>query len=266
MAKVAKPGWRLIVRQIEVQFRLQALSWYTFVLLVVQPAIFSGVGFVLARMAGRPAPDLVYTIIGGGVMGLWSSLLFTSFYDISRDRREGTLELIVGSPASLGTVLSIRTLSNVLTGFLSLLASFFVAELWFRYDLPFQRLPGILVSILLLLLSFWCLGMFLANFHAWSRVSGNSVNYIELPVAVLCGFMYPVSVLPGWLQAFSYPLPVRWAVAALNQVLTGQGGFDTIWVNWLAALGLSLTFWLLARWMGRLIHDRIRMNGGLGMV
>jgi ABC-2 type transport system permease protein len=249
----------------QVQIRLRVLAWYSLGLLVVQPAVFSGVGFMLARMAGRPAPDLVYTIIGGGVMGLWSGMLFTSFGDITRDRREGTLELIVGSPTSLTTVQSIRTLANVLTGFLSLAASFLIAEVFFHYSLPAGHLGWILAAIATLLVSFWSLGMFLANFHAWSRLTSNAINFIELPVAVICGFMFPISVLPGWAQAFSAPLPLTWAVMALNGALTGS---PTAGVSrgLFMALALSGAFWLISLWMGRIVHNRIRIAGGLGMI
>jgi ABC-2 type transport system permease protein len=249
-----------------VQFRLRALSWWSLGLLLIQPAVFSTVGFILARIAGRSAPDLVYTIIGGGVMGLWSSLLFTSFYDITRDRREGTLELIVGSPTSLNTILAIRTLANVLTGFLSLLASFLVAEAWFHYHVPLSNAPWILGSAAVLLFSFWTMGLFLANFHAWSRLSGTAVNYLELPIAVICGFMFPVSVLPSWLQALSYGIPLRWSVMALNLSVAESIQTQEITQSWLAALGLACAFWVASHWLAHLVHDRIRTVGGMAAV
>src|SRR5574342_317147 len=116
-------------KQVKIQIRTRALSVFSFGLLVFQPAVFSIVGYLLARMAGKPMPDLVHVIIGGGIMGMWSSLLFTSFFDISNDRREGTLELIVGSPTSITTVLAVRTLTNVLTGTISMALAFGVVLL-----------------------------------------------------------------------------------------------------------------------------------------
>lgn len=254
---------RLIVLQSSIQIRLRALSWWSLGLLLVQPAIFSGVGFVLARMAGRPAPDLVYTIIGGGVMGMWSSLVFTSFYDITRDRREGTLEIIVGSPTSLQHILAIRNLANVFFGFISLLGSFLVAQAWFHYSIPAYRLPAILISTLILMFAFWTVGMFLANFHAWSRVSGTSINYLEIPVAVICGFMFPVSVLPFWLQAPSYIIPLRWAVSALNLTISGSPSITQALIAWLPALFSAGIYWLISVWMARVVHDRIRIVGSM---
>lgn len=57
---------------------MRVLSGYTLLLLVVQPVVFSGIGFMLAKSAGRDVPDLIYTIMGGGFMGLWSGVLSVS--------------------------------------------------------------------------------------------------------------------------------------------------------------------------------------------
>src|SRR5512140_890293 len=170
-----------IWKQLNIQIRVRAISSFSFGLLVFQPAIFSLVGYLMARMAGRAVPDLIHVIIGGGIMGMWSSLVFTSFFDLSNDRREGTLELIVGSPTSLTTVLAVRTFANILTGSLSMLLSFFVAVLVFRLPIPLQNVPYILISLLILLFGFWCIGLFLAHFRAVSRVTGMFINYLELP-------------------------------------------------------------------------------------
>jgi ABC-2 type transport system permease protein len=106
-------------KQINVQLRMRTLSMFSFGLVVTQPAIFSAVGYFLARAAGRTQIDFVHTIIGSGVMGLWSTLLFTSFFDLRADRREGTLELLVGSPTSLFSILAIRCFANVMLGSVS---------------------------------------------------------------------------------------------------------------------------------------------------
>ncbi len=142
-SKRPRPSPRgFIWQQMNIQFRMRALSLFSFGLLVFQPGVFSAVGYLLARMAGKSTPDLIHVIIGGGIMGLWSSLVFTSFYDISNDRREGTLELIVGSPTSFTTVLAVKTMTNVLTGSISMLLSFVAAKLFFNFSIPVYNLPS----------------------------------------------------------------------------------------------------------------------------
>lgn len=254
---------RFFWRQMNLQFRTRVLSGYTLILLLVQPLIFSGVGYALARSAGSETPDLIYTIVGGGIMGLWSGMLFTSLYDITLDRVEGTLELIVGSPTSLNTVLAARVLTNVLTSAASLVAAFVVAAAGFRFTLTRAALPSFAMSLIIVLAAFWCMGVFLANFHAWSRITGTMANYLEMPVAVVSGFMFPVSVLPVWLVPLATILPLPWAVAALNASLTESAETFVVRQDWLIALGLSLFYLLLARRLGRFVHDKIRLTGEL---
>ncbi len=250
-------------QQMNIQFRMRALSLFSFGLLVLQPAAFSAVGYLLARMAGKAAPDLVYVIIGGGIMGLWSSLLFNSFSDVNSDRREGVLELIVGSPTSLTIVLAVRTLTNLLTGCLSLLLSFLVAWLFFHFSIPSGNLPFILISLLILLFGFWCTGFFLAHFRAWSRVGGNFVNYLELPVAILAAFMFPIEYLPSWIIWLSDSLPIRWGITGLNSSFQARLQFSGLWPDWALALAVSLVY-LLATWlMSKRIQDLIRVSGEL---
>ena len=118
---------RLTQQQMNVQLKMRTFNLLSLMLWLFQPAVFSGVGMLLSRASGNTQPDLIYTVIGGGIMGMWSGLVFTSTYDIRGDRRDGTLELIVASPTSLGTVESIRTMTNVLAGLISMLVAIIVA-------------------------------------------------------------------------------------------------------------------------------------------
>lgn len=231
-----------------------------------QPAIFSAVGILLSRAAGQQTPSLVYTVIGGGVLGIWSGMLFTSTFDILRDRRDGVLELIVGSPTSLGTVEAIRTFANVSAGLVSMLAAVLVAVLLFDYDFNGSFIPGALVSFLLVLAGIWSIGLFLSNFLAWSRLGGVFINYIEAPVAVICGFMYPISILPEWMQSISMIFPIRWALQAMNASLMGEQDLARLWGLWALSLGLSVCFWRLSRWLGDMVHDKIRVTGELNSI
>ncbi len=257
---------RLIGRQMNVQFRMRTFNWYTFALLFIQPAVFSAVGMLLTQAAGNQSPDLVYSVIGGGIMGMWSGLVFSSTYDIRTDRREGTLELIVGSPTTLRKVEAIRTLSNVLVGLVSLAASFSAAVIIFNYPLGQVNFVGAAVSLCLLLVGLWSLGVFLANFLVWSRLSGSLVDFLELPIAVFCGFMYPIGILPNWMQNISMVFPIRWALQPLQASFKGESISGATWLSWALALAISLAFWLISLRLDGKVHDMIRETGEMSSI
>jgi len=255
-----------IWQQISIQIQMRALSLFSFGLLVVQPAVFSAVGYLLARMAGKSTPDLVHVIIGGGIMGMWSSMVFTSFFDISNDRRSGTLELIVGSPTTLTTVLAVRTFANILTGMVSMLLSFFVVIVLFRFSIPLRNLPYIAISLLILFFGFWSVGLFLAHFRAASRVTGMFINYLELPVSILAAFMFPIEYLPRWVMWLSNSIPLRWGVTGLNSSFQVQPAFSTIWLDWAISIGISLIYLVVTHFLAQRVHDMIRITGELSSV
>jgi ABC-2 type transport system permease protein len=252
---------RLFARQADVQLRMRVVNLYSLLIFFLQPAVFSGVGMVLSRAAGNAAPDLVYSVIGGGIMGMWSGLVFSSTYDIRTDRREGLLELIIGSPTSLRKVEGIRTFTNIAASLISLAAAFLVALGIYKYPLSNINLFAVVVSLFIILLGLWCMGVFLANFLVWSRLSGSFVDYLEMPIAVLCGFMYPISVLPVWMQYISVIFPIRWGLAPMQAALQGSSVSPGMFTSWGIGMAVSLVYLLASRWLDSKVHDMVRITG-----
>lgn len=199
-------------------------------------------------------------------MGMWSSLVFTSFFDISNDRREGTLELIVGSPTSLTTVLAVRTFANLLTGMISMLLSFFAAVIFFKLSVPLRNVPYIITSLLILLFGFWCIGLFLAHFRAVSRVTGMFINYLELPVAILAAFMFPIRYLPHWIMWLSNSIPIRWGVSGLTASFESQPTLANMGLDWAISVGVSLVYLLVTYLLSEKVHNMIRVTGELSSI
>jgi len=258
--------FRFARRQISVQLQIRTFNLYNLLIFFIQPAIFSAVGMILSRAAGRSTPDLVYTIIGGGILGMWSGMLFTSTYDIRSDRRDGILELLVASPTSLRRIEGVRTFTNIAASLVSLLFAVGAAVLIFRFTFTGINVLQLLLAILALLYSLWCLGVFLANFLAWSRLSGSIVDFLELPIAFLCGFMYPIRVLPQWLQGISTIVPVRWALQALDSTLLNNQTQSNYWFYLGMAVLIASIFWLISLWLDRKVHDHIRVTGELSSI
>jgi hypothetical protein len=67
-------SWGLIREQMTVQIRVRTLNVFSLALYVFQPAVFTAVGMLLSRAAGNATPDLVYNVIGGGIMACGAGL------------------------------------------------------------------------------------------------------------------------------------------------------------------------------------------------
>ena len=107
----------------------------------------------------------------------------------------------------------------------------------------------------------WAIGVFLANFTVWSRLSGAYVEFLEVPIALLCGFMYPLRILPEWMQSLAAIIPLRWGVEALDESLLGSHDLIFFLQRWGMTVLLAAVFWGLTRLLERTVHDRIRVSG-----
>ena len=250
----------------KIQLRMRTLTLFSFGTIVTQPVAFSAVGYFLARAAGQTSIDFMHTFIGSGVMGIWGTVLFTSFFDIRADRREGSLELLVGSPTSLFTILAVRAFTNVLLGTSSFVLSVLTAMLLFDFAPPLRNFPFILISLAILLFGFWCIGIFLAHWPIVSRLSGLFINYLELPVAMLTGFMFPVSLLPVWARWLAALTPMVWAFNGLRASFQPEVATASLWRNWAMALGISCIYLVITFLMSKRVQDMIRVSGELSSV
>jgi ABC-2 type transport system permease protein len=87
-----------------------------------------------------------------------------------------------------------------------------------------------------------------------------------MPIAFLCGFMYPIRVLPVWLQYVSGAVPIRWALEAMNESLLGTRDLQYLVIHWVMAVGISLVLIALTSWMQVKVHDSIRLSGELSSI
>ena len=54
------------------------------------------------------------------------------------------------------------------------------------------------------------------------------MNLLEIPIIFLCGFTFPVEVLPKWVQMISNCLPPTWAVRMVRMSVTGKNTGDFV--------------------------------------
>ncbi len=89
--KEVKQNWRSMLMVAEMTFRLQVTDSFILFTILLQPLIIAVLGLWMLKDKG---PDIgMFVIIGSGMTGLWSSLLFISGGNINFERWVGTLEL-----------------------------------------------------------------------------------------------------------------------------------------------------------------------------
>ncbi|TCZ72295.1 ABC transporter permease [Paenibacillus albiflavus] len=226
--------------------------------------------FFLSTLAifiyGASAPDRIfnYVVLGSGFMALWTSIVYSSASDVNRERYYGTLEIIFVSPTSFAITLLGKICGNTLWGLLSMLLSCVYLIVIFGVDLTIQHPLLFGGSFILVLVALSVFSFFLSLAFTLSRQAEALMNFIEYPIYLICGFMFPVTILPNWVQPLSYLLPPTWAIELLRQAATEQvsAAFNT---TLYALLLITVIYFILGMLCYRAVLRKARVIGKLGV-
>lgn len=166
---------------------------------------------------------LAYLIIGSAFMGFVGVSLNSFQGAIRAEQQMGTLEYLLLSDTLLGAILLYSALWNFLyTLFNTAILFLFVITL-FQVPLSINLLAaGIILLLTILALS--GIGLMSAGIIMVTK-QGDPINWIFTTLTgLLSGILFPVEILPAWLQAVSYLLPTTHAIKALRLTLTSGAG------------------------------------------
>src|SRR5439155_23439289 len=89
--------------------------------------------------------------------------------------------------------------------------------------------PGLAAAVIArTLTAMVALSLFFAAFYVLTRSAGPLSNAIQTPVRFFAGTSFPVSALPGFLQAVSFALPMTYGMIATRPVFTGEGTWASL--------------------------------------
>ena len=253
---------RPILMSAGVLFKQQATDLFVIFTVVVQPMI---VALLALWMLGDAVDDAIYIVVGSGMTGLWSGLLFNGGNSITRERRTGTLEILVGLPTEMQTIVIGKNLANVTQSMLSMVACYTVASLFFGYPLIVRQPWLFAASLVLTGIAFISFALILAPLFILNPAVRNFQNGMEFPVFLLSGFLFPILLLPGWTNPISYALPTYWAARALHITSQGLGTRQELLFVWAMLIGFSVLYLIASSWIFKAVLRRARVDATLNM-
>jgi ABC-2 type transport system permease protein len=259
----ARAQWRALRSSATLAFLSNVFDGFILFTLVVQPLVIAILGMWILRDTAQDYA--IYVVVGSGLTGLWSGLLFISGNSITSERWTGTLEMVASIPTPLSVIALGKTIANVLQSLVSMIAAYILASLFFGYPLTINYPVAFAASLVLMVVAFVCLGMVLAPLFVTNPDVQRMQNAIEFPVYILAGFLFPIALLPTWLTPFSYLLSPYWAAVALHETSSGQGDPRTVAGAWVAMILLSIAYLVISRVLFRTLLRKARMDGTLGM-
>lgn len=255
---------RVIRTTFELDIKRQAVDLFMIFGVVIQPLLIAimGIYIVMDRDLSRG----VYVVVGSGMTGLWTSLLFRGSFNINVERWRGTLEGIVASPTSLATVVIGKTLAGVSMSLLSMMCSYGLAALIFRFPLSIAQPVPFCASLVVTMVAFISFGLLISPLMAVNLSLSGWVNALEYPMYILGGFLFPILLLPGWTNPVSYILAPYWAARVLHATSSGGAALPEILLSWGMMLLLGAVYIAVAYRLFKIVLHRARVDATLSLM
>ncbi len=182
--------------------------------------IFLGMGFGSMRLAGIPEGVDYRTFLAPGMVAM--VLLMTSLItgvSVLWDKEYGYLKEILVAPVSRLAIVLGRIAGGVTTALFQALLVLVVATLLGVSASYLPQLPLMLLSMVLLSMTFVGLGVSVATLINDTQAFHLIMNLLTFPMFFLSGVFYPISNFPNWLQKVAMANPMTYGVDALRSTM-----------------------------------------------
>ncbi len=263
MIRKLKDDLRSILVIAEMTLRLQVMDSFILFGILLQPLMITTLAMWILKDKGPDAA--IFVVVGSGMTGLWSTVLFVSGNSINDERWYGTLETLVGVPTPLNLIILGKNIANVFQALFSMVVSFLVVTILFGYHLEVAYPAAFVLSIFLTIFTFICFGLIIAPLFVLNPLIGRFQNALEFPIYILSGFLFPIALLPGWTTPISYLLPTFWAAKALHGSSSSGEPISQVYFYWGMLLLFSIIYIILSVVMTSRVLLKARTDATLDM-
>lgn len=253
---------RVVATSFRVQITEAITSETALFTTTLQPVLFALLSVGLYRYGGKPDLSL-YAIIGSSLIGMWNANLWTSGFIITNERQNNTLELLLGTPTSLMTVLFGKSLSNAILSVFAIFITFLTGALALRVPVGIADPLGFLLALALTVLALTTLGLIFGTFFLLMRRAGRMAQVFNYPIFILSGLTFPITLLPLWTRPLSSILAPTWGNQAMGQAAGLLDGSFWTGIAWLG--GLAALYYFIGLGLYRWIERIARVQGGLNL-
>lgn len=230
--------------------------------LIAQPILYTLITYFMFLHSGME-DFLSYVVLGSGMLSLWSCVVFSSAGDIERERWMGTLFMLFGSPASFIKIIFAKILGNTILSLIPFLISFFVVGVVFQQSFYVVHLGLFLFVFVLSMLSFVAIAFLFSAMFTLSRKASMLMNCLEYPIFILCGFVFPLSVLPQGVWTISYLLSPTWANLLLRESIKGIDDMKMFLFGVIILLLLTFLYFVTGFFFFRYMDKKVRQDATL---
>jgi ABC-2 type transport system permease protein len=266
--RVLRDMWLFFSRDL----RIASTYRSPFILEAIETLFAAAMFFYISRFVDSPelraslpqgSSYFAYALVGFVYFDYLHAALDTFDRTLQEARDAGTLEPLLVTQVSLPVVLVGSAVYPFVSTTLRIAVYLGWGALFFGFPLRHANWFSVLAVLVATLLAFSGLGILSASYVLLFK-RGNPAKWFVLGVSsVIGGMLFPVSILPDWLQLLARLNPVSYALDAIRAALLDGAGIITLWRP-LFVLLLSAAILLplsIATFVSSL--RRIKINGTL---
>ncbi|MEW6411347.1 MAG: ABC transporter permease [Candidatus Zixiibacteriota bacterium] len=173
----------------------------------------------------NPEAESVYYMVPGIVATLLTmvTVMLTSMA-IVRERENGTLEQILVTPISRGTLLAGKLFPFAVLGLFEMIVALTVGVVWF--DIPFVGSPVLLFALsALYLLTTLGMGLFFSTVTSTQQQAMFFAWFFSVFAILTSGFFTPISNMPDWMKYVTWLNPMRFFMEITRSIMMKGSGF-----------------------------------------
>ena len=192
------------------------------------------------RMWFNPTLESVNLFVPGLIAVLLTVVsALMSAISLSREKERGTLEILLVSPLRPWQIITGKVLPYMVLGFVNVASVLLAARLVF--GVPFRgSLALLLLESLLYVLVSLALGVLIAARTSSQRTAMlGALMGLLLPTMLLSGMIFPLSSMPGWLQAAAHLVPGKWFLLRARGIMLQGVGLAYLWQETLVLAGMT---------------------------
>lgn len=227
MISILRELWLFFLRDLYV-----AKSYRTTAILEILEALFgTAMFYYIARFVDSPElrqtlPQsggyFAFSLIGFVFLDYLNAALDTFDRSLEEARDTGTLEHLLVTQTSLPAILAGSALYPFAATTLRIAVYIAWGALFFGFPLGYANWPAVFLILFVSLLAFSGLGILSASYLLLFK-RGNPAKWLLLGISsVAGGMLFPISILPDWLQMIARLNPITYALDAMRASLLGS--------------------------------------------
>ena len=209
-----------------------------FVLEVIEALFAAAMFFYVARFVDSPElraslPQgksyFAYALVGFVFFDYLSAAMDTFDQTLMEARDAGTLEPLLVTQVTLPVILVGSALYPFVSTTLRIAVYLGWGAVLFGFPLSAANWISVTMVIFATLLAFSALGIFSASYLLLFK-RGNPAKWFILGISsVVGGMLFPITILPDWLQLIAHLNPITYALDAMRAALLDGANLFTIW-------------------------------------